>query len=407
MQFFTRALALAAAVVPFLAQAAPVAGTRAGELVPGKWIVRLKPEADVATIAAHHVKVREIHARNIARRDVAEEETGGVEREYGFGGFKGYAGAFDIATVEELKNRPEVLSVEADSIMTILELVTQENAPWGLASISSRTNGATSYTYDSSAGTGHFNYVVDTGIRTTHQEFAGRAQWGYNAVNTNNADSQGHGTHVSGTIAGLTYGVAKNATLIAVKVFEGSSGTASTVIAGFDWAVNDIVAQSRQTTAVVNLSLGGAGSPTWDAAISAAWAAGVLAVAAAGNENQPADTRSPARSPEALTVGNVQSNDARYGGASGSNYGPAVDVFAAGTDILSAYRTSDVATARLSGTSMACPHVAGLVSYVRGVEGPMTAEVVKARVLELATKGRVTDAKGSANLLAFNGVGEV
>lgn len=254
-------------------------------------------------------------------------------------------------------------------------------------------------------GSSKLAYVVDTGVRETHQEFGGRVSWGYNAVNTVNADNAGHGTHVAGIMGGSTYGVAKKTNIVAVKIFEGNSGTTATVIKGFDWAVNDIVSKERTKTAVINMSLGGAGSTTWDAAITAAWKASVLAVVASGNENQLASTRSPARSPEAITVGNVKSNLARYGGSSGSNYGPAVDIMAPGTDIISSYRTSDTATEKLTGTSMASPHVAGLVSYIRGLEGPSTAEAVKARVLELANKGLVTDLMESADRLAYNGNG--
>ncbi|KAF1993915.1 subtilisin-like protein [Amniculicola lignicola CBS 123094] len=409
MQAFTRLLALAAAALPFLATAAPVFTAPADEIVPGKYIVQLRPDVDISTIATHILNVREIHARNIARREVSEEETGGIEHEYSFGDFHGYSGSFDAATIAELEALDEVLVIEPDTIMTTLVTATQPAAPWGLASISSRTNGATSYVYDDSAGNGTFNYVVDTGIRLTHTQFQGRAKWGYNAVNTINEDNNGHGTHVSGTIAGSTYGVAKKATLVAVKVFEGNSGQTSTVISGFTWAVNDIVAKGLQSLAVINMSLGGAGSTIWDAAITLAWNQGVLAVVAAGNENTLASTRSPARSPEAITIGNIQSNDARYPGVQGSNYGPAVDLFAPGTAILSSYRTSDTATQSLTGTSMAAPHVAGLVSYLRALEGGTTgvsAAVIKARVLALGTKGRVTDAKESANLLAFNGAGE-
>ena len=290
--------------------------------------------------------------------------------------------------------------------MTTNALVTQNNAPWGLGSISSRTRGASSYIYDNTAGRGTFSYIVDTGIRTSHQDFGGRAQFGFNAVaGTNNNDNQGHGTHVAGTVGGTTYGVAKQTTLIAVKVFEGRQGTASDVIAGFDWAVNDIVSKGRQNSAVVNMSLGGAGSTVWDQAITAAWNRGVLAVVASGNENQLASNRSPARSPEVICVGNVQSDDARRGGSTGSNFGPAVDIFAAGTGIVSAYFDSDTSTATLTGTSMASPHVAGLVSYLRSLEGLSSAAAVKARVLELATPNRVTDTQGSANLLAYNGNG--
>lgn len=293
--------------------------------------------------------------------------------------------------------------MEADTIMTTFELVTQSSSPWGLASVSSRTNGATNYIYDSTDGEGMFNYAVDTGVRLTHKEFEGRAVWGYNAVNSNNTDNAGHGTHVAGIMAGKTYGVAKKATIVAVKIFEGNSGSASVVISGFNWAVNDIVAKNRTTTAVINMSLGGTASTTWDTAITAAWKQGVLAVVAAGNENRDATLVSPARSPEVLCVGNIQSDDMRRQGSTGSNWGTAVAIFAPGTGIVSSYYSSDTATQSLTGTSMASPHVAGLVSYIRGLEGAMSADKVKARVLALATPGRVQDAKGSANLLAYNG----
>lgn len=113
MQFFTRVLAFAAAAAPFLGLAAPVSTAVAGQVIPGKWIITLKPDADIAAVAAHKLKVREIHARNIARRDVSERESGGIEREYGFGEFKGYSGSFDAATVDELKNMPEVSEANA------------------------------------------------------------------------------------------------------------------------------------------------------------------------------------------------------------------------------------------------------------------------------------------------------
>ncbi|KAJ8118162.1 hypothetical protein OPT61_g818 [Boeremia exigua] len=407
MQTFTRFVVFVVAVTPFFANAAPAPARQPIDgIIPGKYIVRLKPDTDIAAIATHHEAVREIHARNLAKRHLtAAEEEAGVERKYGFGKFKGYAGSFDAATVDELKALPEVEDVVEDYMMSTNALTTQDKAPWGLGSISSRTRGASTFIYDTNGGNGTFSYIVDTGIRITHREFGGRAQFGYNAVSDDDSDNEGHGTHVAGTIGGTTYGVAKNTTLIAVKVFEGAQGSASSVIGGFDWAVNDIVTKGRQNASVINMSLGGPGSRVWDQAITAAWNRGVLAVVASGNENQPASNASPARSPEVLCVGNVQSNDARRGGSTGSNYGPAVDIFAPGTGILSAYYTSDTATASMSGTSMASPHVAGLVSYLRGVEGLANATTIKARVLELATPDRVTDAQGSANLLAYNGNG--
>ncbi|RAR00302.1 subtilisin-like protein [Stemphylium lycopersici] len=404
MQFFTRITALVATAAPFLAYAAPVAAPPANEVIPGKYIVQLKPDTDVASIVAHHNKVRSIHARNLARRGDAGPSGSPVEREYGFGDFKAYSGSFDEATIEELKALPEVLTIEQDFIMKISGLVTQTDAPWGLASISSRTTGATSYVYDDSAGDGTFSYVMDTGVRITHNEFEGRAIWGFNAVQgSEDTDTEGHGTHVAGTVGGVTYGVAKKTTIISVKVMGGSTGSASDVFAGLDWTVNDIVSKGRENTAVINMSIGSTGSTTWDAAITAAWAKGVLLTVSAGNENDAAINYSPCRSPEAICVGNVEIDNERHSGGGGSNYGPPVDIFAAGTNIISASYLSDSGTAIHTGTSMASPHVAGLVSYLRALEGPSTAAEVKARVYALATPDVVTDTLGSVNLLAYNG----
>lgn len=188
-----------------------------------------------------------------------------------------------------------------------------------------------------------------------------------------------------------------------MKVLGGDTGSASDVFAGLDWTVNDIVSKGRQNTAVINISLGSSASTLWDAAITAAWEKGVLAVNAAGNEDSPAINSSPCRSPEVICVGNVEINNSRHSGFGGSNYGPEVDIFAAGTDIVSASWRSDTAERATTGTSMASPAVAGLVSYLRALEGPSTAADVKARVYELATPGVVTDTLGSVNLLAFNG----
>jgi subtilisin family serine protease len=190
---------------------------------------------------------------------------------------------------------------------------------------------------------------------------------------------------------------------VGVKVLDGATGSASDVFAGFDWTVNDIVSKGRQNTAVINISLGSSASTTWDAAITAAWKKGVLVVAAAGNQNQPAINNSPARSSEVICVGNIEIDNKRHSGGGGSNYGAAVDIFAAGTNVISASHLSDSGSRTLTGTSMASPHVAGLVSYLRALEGASTAAAVKARVYELVTPNVVTDAMGSVNLLAFNG----
>lgn len=149
-------------------------------------------------------------------------------------------------------------AVEQDQTWYLNALTTQSSVPsWGLAAISKRAGaGTSSYVYDSSAGQGTYAYVIDTGINAAHTDFGGRASLGYNVVGGSDADTVGHGTHVAGTIAGATYGVAKRASVIAVKVFSGSSGTTSDVLAGFDWAVNNIINNSRQSVSAVSMSLG-------------------------------------------------------------------------------------------------------------------------------------------------------
>ena len=274
-----------------------------------------------------------------------------------------------------------------------------------MGSISSRKQGASSYIYDANAGKDTWAYILDTGIRTTHVEFEGRASFGFNALeNTEDIDRFGHGTHVAGIIGSKTYGVAKKTNLIAVKIYDMTT-SASAVISGFQWAVKDIVSKNRTSSAVINMSIAGLGSDLFDAAVTEGWKQGVLSVGAAGNMNADAANYSPGRSTEVLTVGNVNASDWRAQGWDGSNYGPAVDIWAAGVNIPSTYYLSDTDTKNMTGTSMAAPAVAGLVSYLRSVEGKMSAEAVKARVLALATPGRVIDGKGAANLLAYNGNG--
>ncbi|CAG5141882.1 uncharacterized protein ALTATR162_LOCUS1033 [Alternaria atra] len=397
MQLFTHVLALAVTGAPFFAQAAPLATRSTEDVIAGRYIVQLMPNVDIASITAHHEKIRSIRRRD--GLDVAAS----IDQEYDLGNFKGYAGSFDPTVIAELEAMPEVLLVEKDFKMYTTALVTQTSAPWGLGSISSRTRGATSYVYDSTAGSGTYSYVLDSGIRTTHVEFEGRASWGYNAVNTNNADTSGHGTHVAGVIGAKTYGVAKKTNLIAVKVIsEDGTAAASDVLSGLNWALNDIVTKDRRASAVINLSLGGPASSAMDNAITSLSNQGVLAVVAAGNENQLAANVSPARAPAAFCVGSVQSNDAR---SSFSNYGSAVDIWAPGSDILSTWHTSDTATSTQSGTSASAPFVAGLVSYIRGLEGLSIGPAARARVLALATPGRLTDVTGAPNLLAYNGNG--
>ena len=326
------------------------------------------------------------------------------------------------SVIQKYSNGPQVALVEPDTIAYLwydveevhedkLEkkaLTTQTGATWGLGAISHRSGSSTSYIYDTTAGQGTYSYVVDSGIIVAHTQFGGRATLGYNAVGGTHTDTLGHGTHVAGTIGGSTYGVAKRTNLISVKVFQGSQGTTSTILDGFNWAVSDITSKGRAARSVINLSLGGAASTTWTNAIQAAYTQGVLSVVAAGNGDQngnplPVSSQSPANAPNALTVAAA---DSSFRPASFTNYGAGVDIFAPGVAILSSYIGGNSATASLSGTSMAAPHVAGLAAYLQALEGLSTPAAVSARIKALGISNRVTGSlMGSPNLFAYNGNG--
>lgn len=176
-----------------------------------------------------------------------------------------------------------------------------------------------------------------------------------------NSSCPGHGTHCAGTIGGSTYGVAKKASLIAVKVLDASgSGTNSGVISGIQWASSDASSKGISKKAVASMSLGGSKSTAVNSAVASAVGTGMTFVVAAGNDNANAANYSPASEASAITVGATTSANAR---ASYSNYGSVLDIFAPGSSILSSWIGSTTATNTISGTSMATPHVAGAAAY--------------------------------------------
>jgi subtilisin family serine protease len=294
-----------------------------------------------------------------------------------------------------LSEDPRVRFVEEDSVMHTT--VTQTNPPWGLDRIGQRDlplNQTYSYTR---TGAGVNAYIIDTGIRRTHTQFGGRAFIGFDAVgdgqNTN--DCNGHGTHVAGTVGGSTYGVAKGVRLYAVRVLScGGSGSNAGVIAGVDW-----VTAHHVKPAVANMSLGGGASTALDNAVRNSINAGVTYAIAAGNSNTNAANSSPARVAEAITVGSSTRTDAR---SSFSNFGSVVDIFAPGSSILSAWNTSDGATATLSGTSMATPHVAGVAArFLQGTTGVTPAQVRNELVAQATLNHLTGIPSGTANRLLF------
>ncbi|KAI7460603.1 hypothetical protein KC351_g17169 [Hortaea werneckii] len=302
---------------------------------------------------------------------------------------------------------PSIKSVEKDTLVKISAVSTQTNAPYGLARLSTRANATGAvYNYDSTAGTGAFAYVVDTGINTQHRDFQGRAILGASFPSSQiNSDGNGHGTHVAGTIGSATYGVAKKSTLIAVKVLSDSgSGYLSDVIAGIEWSVNNATASKRIGKSVMNLSLGSEKSQVVNDAISAAVRAGMFVAVAAGNNGADATNYSPASEPLACTVGAIDSKNAA---ASFSSYGTILDIWPPGVSILSTWIGSNSATVTLSGTSMASPHIAGLAAAFYGQGFGGLGKEMCGLIQSLATRDIISPAPrgGSVNYVAYNGIG--
>ena len=313
---------------------------------------------------------------------------------------KGFAVAnLPDAAVEALQRNPRITRIERDGIVTADGSGTQSGATWGIDRIDQRTLPlSTTYSWEGD-GTGVTAYIIDTGIRTTHQEFGGRASGGFTSISDGNGtnDCNGHGTHVAGTVGGSTYGVAKAVTLVAVRVLGCSgSGSTSGVIAGVDWVTNNHAAN-----AVANMSLGGSASSTLDAAVNGSVSAGVTYAVAAGNSNADACNSSPARAGSALTVGATTSGDAK---ASFSNYGTCVDINAPGVSITSAWNTGDAATNTISGTSMASPHVAGAAASYLSLHLGSNPTTVGSALKTAASIGHLSGlVAGTPNLLLYVG----
>ncbi|MDG9700821.1 S8 family peptidase [Streptomyces sp. DH37] len=376
------AAALLGTLIALPAQAAPAEGRilHAGSptAVKGSYIVTLKKDSGVK-------------ATSRAGKSLVAEYGGRVKQTFGTV-LNGYAAELSEAEAKRLAADPAVASVEQDQKVHLN--ATQSNAPWGLDRIDQADtplNGT--YTYPDSAGSGVTIYVIDTGVRVSHSDFGGRAVNGYDAVDGDNIaqDGNGHGTHVASTAAGTTYGVAKKAKIVAVRVLNNSgSGTTAGVIAGVNW-----VTQNATKPAVANMSLGGGISTSLDNAVANSIASGVTYAVAAGNSSTNASSSSPARVPSAITVGATTNTDAK---ASYSNYGSVLDIFAPGSSITAAWRTSDTATSTISGTSMAAPHVAGAAAvYLAGHPGATPSAVSNALVSGATANTLTSIGTGSPN----------
>lgn len=300
-----------------------------------------------------------------------------------------------VAFIEAMKKNPHVLSVESDTIVNI-DATTQSNPDWGLDRIDQKAlplNSTYSYLQ---TGSGTTAYIVDTGILSSHQEFSGRVLSGYTAISDGNGttDCNGHGTHVAGTVGGTTYGVAKNVNLVPIRILGcDGSGASSNVIAGLDW-----ILKNGKKPAVVNMSLGGATSSSLDSAVENLYNNGYVMVVAAGNSNTDACTSSPARVSKAITVAATDNTDTR---ASYSNYGSCVDIFAPGSQINSSWIGSNTATKILNGTSMATPHVAGVVAEMLQSTPTASPQTISTNLLNQASSNVVKNPSGSPNRLLY------
>ncbi|MYX34100.1 MULTISPECIES: S8 family peptidase [unclassified Streptomyces] len=371
------------AVTP--AQAAPAEGRIIGADVKGavkdSYIVILKKSSGLTSTAA-------------GGRSVVTRHGGVVEHTYR-AALNGYAAHMTATEAGRLAADPAVGQVIQDATVSID--ATQTNPPsWGLDRIDQAALPLNnSYTYPDTAGAGVTAYIIDTGVRITHTDFGGRASYGYDAVQNDFVaqDGNGHGTHVAGTVAGTSYGVAKKAKIVAVRVLNNAgSGTTAQVVAGIDWVTANAV-----KPAVANMSLGGGANTAIDTAVRNSIASGVTYAVAAGNDGANASSYSPARVSEAITVGATTSTDAR---ASYSNYGSGLDLFAPGSSITSAWKNSDTAANTISGTSMATPHVTGAAAvYLAGHPSASPSQVASA-LTSAATSGVVAGpGSGSPNLL--------
>ncbi|OAA36079.1 subtilisin-like serine protease PR1H [Metarhizium rileyi] len=431
-------------------ESAPVLSSINVEYIPDSYIIKFKDHVDKAKANDHHTWIQNIHQDGEEERFELRKRSLGSSLAEGFAGlkhtynvadgFKGYSGHFHESIIDKVRNHPDVEYVERDTIARILRPVsseesvqedckpeTEKSAPWGLARVSHRESLSfgtwNKYLYAAEGGEGVDAYVIDTGTNTEHVDFEGRAKWG-KTIPTGDADEDGngHGTHCSGTIAGKKYGVAKKANVYAVKVLRSNgSGSMSDVVKGVEFAATQHGKQVQSAKdgkrkgfkgSVANMSLGGGLSPSLDAAVDAAVEAGIHFAVAAGNDNADACNYSPAHAKYPVTVGASTMDDSR---AYFSNFGKCTDIFAPGLNIQSTWIGSKYAVNTISGTSMASPHICGLLAYYLSLQpasdseysvAPITPKKLKDTLIEISTRDVLSDIpKDTPNKLAWNGAG--
>jgi subtilisin family serine protease len=343
---------------------------RAGDAIPGSYIVVVEQGSDPKAVAdSHGAKAKHVYRAAI----------------------KGFSAKLSEEQVAKLRKSKKVAYVEQDRVYTAS--ATQSGATWGLDRIDQRFRPLSgTYTYNTTASNVHA-YVIDTGISTSHPDFGGRANNVYDAFGGSGQDCNGHGTHVAGTIGGNRYGVAKGVRLHGLRVLNCSgSGSTSGIISAINW-----LAGSKTRPAVANMSLGGPYSSSLNSATTNLVNSGVFVAVAAGNESQNACNVSPASAPGTYTSAASSSTDTR---ASFSNYGGCVDGYAPGVSITSTWLNGGTNT--ISGTSMASPHTAGVGALYKATFGDQGASSIVSWINTNATTGVISgNPSGTPNRLLY------
>ncbi|OQN95746.1 Subtilisin-like protease [Cryoendolithus antarcticus] len=419
--------------------AAPILSASNAKEIADSYIIKFKKHVTQNLAVEHHDWVQDLHTKVQTRKTDLRKRSqtpmldtifSGLKHTYNIGGeMMGYSGHFDEDVIEQIRRHPDVEIIERDQEVHMLgdDATIEKNAPWGLARISHRNSLSfgtfNKYLYSEDGGEGVDVYIIDTGTNTEHVDFEGRASWGKTIPQGDeDKDGNGHGTHCSGTVAGKKYGVAKKAHIKAVKVLRSNgSGSMSDVVKGVEYAAESHIAQVSIAKkgkrkgfkgSAANMSLGGGKSALLDQAVNAAVDVGIHFAVAAGNDNADSCNYSPAAAEKAVTVGASTLADER---AYFSNYGKCNDIFAPGLSIQSTWIGSKYAVNTISGTSMASPHIAGLLAYLLSLQpakdsafavADITPKKLKASLISVGTVGALSDVPSNTkNILAWNGGG--
>ncbi|MEH1015932.1 S8 family peptidase [Micromonospora sp. CPCC 206060] len=361
-----------------------ILGAGGATTVPGSYIVTLADGAVAGPSGARRSRVSEAVAKLTGRHGVTPDQVWSDA-------INGFAARMPESVARRLAADPAVAHVEQDSTTWLAS--TQLNAPWGLSRIDAPLGLDTTYSWVSD-GTGVRAYIIDSGVQIGHQDFGGQAVYGYDAIDglPPANDCVGHGTHAAGVVGGTTYGVAKNVLLVAVKVFDCvQPSTISILISGINWMVAN---HPTGQPGVANIGVIATYNAALNSAVANAVASGITVTVPAGNANANACNYSPASVPTVLTVGATTMTDSR---ASFSNYGPCLDLFAAGVSVTSAWWTAFNATQVMSGTSQAAPHVAGAAARVLDNYPTWTPAQVASYLFSVANPVVINPGTGSPN----------